>query len=82
MKVTAKKLVGQAYDDADKLRNLVSKRIGVSPDQIWCPREKSEMTPCVVRDGALAVAELNGVPAICVGCENNVAALLQQELDK
>lgn len=37
------------------------------PDQdgasIVCPREKSFMTPCVARDGALALAGYH-----CVGC--------------
>lgn len=33
-------------------------------NHVGCPRAKSDMTPCVARDGHLAVAD-NGV---CVGC--------------
>ncbi len=40
---------------------------------IRCPRDRSDMTPCVARDGALACAD-NGV---CVGCGDHPANLLK-----
>lgn len=59
---------------ADELRDLIFARTGLTPEQLVCPREKSAMTPCVARDGALAVAG-----AVCVGCERSVASLLEKE---
>lgn len=49
-------------ENANKLRDLVLKRIGVKPSELKCPRENSDMTPCVARDGELAVCELYGEP--------------------
>lgn len=50
-------------DLADELRNLIRHRTGIQPRDLVCPREKSAMTPCIARDGALAVAD-----QVCVGC--------------
>lgn len=36
----------------------------VTRSQVQCPRERSFMTPCIARDGALALADDN----TCVGC--------------
>lgn len=41
---------------------------------VGCPRAKSDMTPCVARDGDLAQADAG----ICVGCERTPATLLQE----
>ena len=66
---------------ADEFKRLVRKRTGIAPVSLQCPREKSFMTPCVARDGHLAVAEsVNG--DICVGCEHLVEALLEKEKAK
>ena len=51
-----------------------------------CPRAKSDMTPCYLRDGDLAVAEAkegwgSGVRQICVGCEYGIG-LLREEREK
>jgi hypothetical protein len=48
-----------------------------------CPRAKSEMTPCYVKDGELAVAiatEGWGSRArrICVGCEHGTGMLREE----
>ena len=50
---------------ADKLVVAVMSRVGAtSRDEVECPRERSYMTPCVARDGELAVAD----DQTCVGC--------------
>jgi hypothetical protein len=72
----------QAYKDADELRDLVFKRTGLKPTELACPREQSAMTPCVARDGHLAVCERFGVPEMCVGCEARVKDLLEKEKTK
>lgn len=43
-----------------------------------CPRAKSDMTPCVVRDGKLACAD----DGVCVGCGAHPADLLQDLVPK
>ena len=40
-----------------------------SPEAMDCPYAKSDMTPCVRRDGELAVALTATDERICVGCE-------------
>lgn len=48
---------------------------GTYPDgHVGCPRAKSDMTPCVARDGATA-ADDNGE---CVGCGHHAADLLTE----
>jgi hypothetical protein len=44
------------------------------PECIGCPRAKSAMTPCVARDGDIAVADDGG----CVGCGAQPADLLRE----
>lgn len=39
---------------------------------IGCPRAKSDMTPCVARDGRLATDD-----GECVGCNRNAADLFR-----
>ncbi len=47
-----------------------------------CPRAKSDMTPCYVKDGDLAVAEVSPgwMPErkICVGCEHSIGLLREE----
>jgi hypothetical protein len=43
------------------------------PDHIGCPRARTDMTPCVARDGAVAVADNR----LCVGCAADPANLLR-----
>lgn len=66
--------------DADELRMLICKRLHIQPEDIRCPREKSSMTPCIARDGRLAVcsAAANAV-FLCVGCEWRIASLIEKE---
>lgn len=42
------------------------------PNHIGCPHAKTDMTPCVARDGHTAVAN----DGVCVGCGNHPADLL------
>lgn len=63
---------------ADSLTSAVQKKLGeTNRNKIFCPRERSFMTPCVARDGALAVAD-NG---ICAGCSYRPTMLLKSFLE-
>jgi len=44
------------------------------PLKVGCPRAKSDMTPCVARDGQLA--QTTPHYGVCVGCGENPADLL------
>ena len=66
---------------ADKYKALIYKRTGIKPDELQCPREKTEMTPCIARDGSLAVAS-GSLGDVCVGCERGVLYLLREEEKK
>lgn len=44
------------------------------PRHVGCPRARSDMTPCIARDGRLAMA--GEPPADCVGCGQTPSALL------
>lgn len=44
------------------------------PEHVGCPRAKSDMTPCVARDGTLALLD----DGTCVGCRQHPATLLLQ----
>jgi hypothetical protein len=68
-------------DEADELMALIYKRTGIPPERLSCPRERSDMTPCVARDGSLAVAEAVGDDR-CVGCDVRVSFLLDREREK
>jgi hypothetical protein len=73
-----------SYAQADELKRLVAARTGLAPDKLRCPRERSDMTPCVARDGRLAVCEgrYGSSRGLCVGCEHGVATLLIAERAK
>jgi hypothetical protein len=49
-------------------------RYNDDPQCVGCPRAKSDMTPCVARDGQTAVAD----DGICVGCGVNPADALRE----
>ena len=49
-------------------------RYNDAPDHVGCPRAKSDMTPCVARDGQHAVAD----DGKCVGCGFFPADLLKE----
>lgn len=68
----------QARSAAEQLRALVALRIECEPKQIECPREKSHMTPCIARDGGLAVDN----DGMCVGCGESARQLLSIEREK
>jgi predicted Fe-S protein YdhL (DUF1289 family) len=40
-----------------------------------CPHAKSDMTPCVLKDGAICFAMDTHDEPICVGCERTPAAI-------
>jgi hypothetical protein len=65
----------------DELRDLVLARTGLKREDLQCPREKSEMTPCVARDGDSAMT-MAGLMPICVGCEASVTELLVSEKER
>lgn len=44
-----------------------------APEHVGCPRAKSDMTPCVARDGASAEQASQ-----CVGCQATTAELLRE----
>lgn len=47
------------------------------PDQVGCPRARSDMTPCIARDGAICLAgETPKANGVCVGCGADPRALL------
>jgi hypothetical protein len=43
------------------------------PGHVGCPRAASDMTPCMARDGKLALAD----DGVCVGCGANPAEELR-----
>jgi hypothetical protein len=71
----------EAYQQADQFSRLASRRIGCRPEELECPYEQSAMTPCIARDGHLAVCE-SVYGGLCVGCERRVSRLLEEELAK
>lgn len=48
-----------------------------APNHVGCPRANSDITPCIARDGATALAD----DLMCVGCNMNPKDLLN-ELDR
>jgi len=50
---------------------------GVRRDEVNCPRARSWMTPCVARDGALAIDDPGAPRPVCVGCGSEPRALLR-----
>jgi hypothetical protein len=47
------------------------------PWYVGCPRAQSDMTPCIARDGHLALAD----DLRCVGCNQGPIALLKELAD-
>lgn len=47
-------------------------RYGDDPEHVGCPRAKTDMTPCVARDGKFAQDD----EGFCVGCASQPAELL------
>lgn len=65
--------------EANKLKEIVLKRTLLKPNELVCPREKSDMTPCVVRDGDIAMLDDEKK---CVGCGAIVTELLEHERNR
>ncbi len=62
----------------NELMEMVLKRTGLKASELQCPREKSDMTPCVARDGDLAMSN----DFHCVGCGVSVNSILEGEKAK
>jgi hypothetical protein len=59
---------------ADELTRRVLVNVGgTDRHDVVCPREKTSMTPCIARDGHLALAD----DRRCVGCGADPYALLE-----
>lgn len=63
--------VDQAADEL--ARCVLSKVGGTDRNDVQCPREKSFMTPCIARDGHLALAG----DRVCAGCGADPYTLLK-----
>lgn len=50
----------------------------MSRNEIDCPRAKTWMTPCIARDGHLALSDSkpDGTGAVCIGCVHDARELL------
>jgi len=66
----------------DELRRLVLARTRIPAHRLVCPRERSDMTPCVAKDGGLCVVQTSSGTPICVGCEVSVELELERERGK
>jgi hypothetical protein len=66
------------YEKADEFKRLVYRRTGIKANKLVCPRERSEYTPCIARDGRNAVAE-DIIGGVCAGCDYTVDSLLKLE---
>jgi hypothetical protein len=54
-------------------------RYGDDPEHVGCPRAKSDMSPCIARDGAVALTEPSDFgPAECVTCAGDPHGLLAE----
>jgi hypothetical protein len=62
----------------DLYKGIVMGRTGINPKDLKCPLEKSYMTPCVARDGDIALT----VDGKCVGCGADVEDLIKEEKKK
>lgn len=64
---------------ADELTARIKTRVGAKDwTEVSCPREGSYMSPCVGRDGGLAVAD----DGVCVFCGHRPSELLADDLAK
>jgi hypothetical protein len=66
------------YENSEAYKTLVLKRLDTGPREYACPREESDMTPCIGRDGKLACTD----DGYCAGCNRTVAGLLLIERKK
>lgn len=54
-------------------------RYNDDPEHVGCPFAKSDMTPCIARDGRIALA--GDPPEVCVGCGHDPGFLLSDLAD-
>lgn len=62
----------------DQFKALVFEHTGIKAEDLQCPREKSDMTPCVARDGDCAMTN----DEHCVGCGQSVALMIEKENER
>jgi hypothetical protein len=53
-------------------------RYNDDPSHVGCPRAKSDMTPCIARDGAICIDDPHTDRPACVGCGHEPVALLRE----
>lgn len=58
----------------------MSDHADASPPLSICPYAKSDMTPCYLKDGDIAIATTGDERKICVGCEHKIEVLRDKEL--
>lgn len=63
-------------NQADELKALIFARTNLEPNELVCPRENSDMTPCICRDGRLAQTDDE---KYCIGCNADIYDLLHNE---
>lgn len=63
------------FQKAELVKNMIFKRTGIPSKDLDCPRAKSEMTPCIAKDGESACTK----DGICVGCGMEVEKLYYVE---
>ena len=68
----------RAEQIAEEFKTFILARTGLKAEQLVCPREKSDMTPCAARDGRLVAVLDSFDHPICVGCEAHIDALLER----
>ena len=56
-------------------------RYNDDPEHVGCPRAKSDMTPCIARDGAICLTDPPEDERVCVGCGHDPMELLQELRD-
>jgi hypothetical protein len=53
-------------------------RYNDDPQYVGCPYAKSDMTPCIARDGHLALTDPDAPEPVCVGCGHEPRDLLAE----
>lgn len=72
----------EAEQLAEEFKDLVLRRTGIQPEDLSCPREKSDMTPCAARDGHLVAVLNSRAHPLCVGCGHSLVRLVEEERTK
>ena len=68
--------------EAEWYKQQIYRRTKIKSEELVCPREQSGMTPCIARDGKLAVGLQYSNHPICVGCEIHIQTLVRDEQNR